>query len=266
MEEIIRHAKEDDIQSLKELWVECFPNDVEYSKFFFERIFKLNFARVVEADGKVVAMLHSFPYNFATPEGELSAKYIYGVGTSSEYRGRGLAGKLLQYEANSCDFIAIIPQSESLFDFYKKYGYTEIFEVSKSVAKPDGVIHLTRACEQDIEKLDAMYEKLCEGCIHPIRSEERWKTIMAEFEFLGGGISLFDGGYCVHYEYNEKTEICEMYSPEISAEVLVGAFGHECVVTSRGGGIKLGAVKIISERAKKVFQRGYGRYLNLMHN
>ncbi len=266
MEEIIRHAKEDDIQSLKELWIECFPNDVKYSKFFFERIFKLDFARVVEADGKIASMLHSFPYGFATPEGVLSAKYIYGVGTSSEYRGRGFAGKLLQNEANSCDFIAIIPQSESLFDFYKKYGYTEIFEVSKKVAKPAGGIHLARAREKDIEKLNAMYEKLCDGCIHPIRSHDRWKTIIAEFEFLGGGISLFDGGYCVHYEYNGKTEICELYSEDVPAESLAGAFAKECVITARGEGIKLGAAKIISERAKKVFLKGYGRYLNLMHN
>lgn len=266
MEEIIRHAKEDDIQSLRDLWIECFPNDVEYSKFFFERIFRLDFARVAEIDGEVVAMLHSFPYDFATPEGVFSAKYIYGVGTASKYRGRGLAGKLLQYEANSCDFIAIIPQSESLFDFYKKHGYTEIFEVSKKLAKPAGAIQLTSACEQDIEKLNAMYEKLCKGCIHPIRSYERWRTIMAEFEFLGGGISLFDGGYCVNYEYNGKTEICELYSEDVSAEMLAGAFGKECVITARGEGVKLGAVKIISERAEKVLRKGYGRYLNLMHN
>lgn len=266
MEEIIRHAKKDDIERLKELWVECFPNDVEYSKFFFERIFKLDCARVVEAGGEVVAMLHSFPYDFSTPDGKLCAKYIYGVGTSKKYRGRGLAGKLLQYEASSCDFIAIIPQSESLFDFYKKHGYTEIFEVSKNVVHPGRTVSLKRACEQNIDKLNAMYEKLCDGCIHPIRSRERWRTIMAEFEFLGGGISLFDGGYCVHYEYNGKTEICEFYSQDVSAEALAGAFGKECVITARGEGVKLGAVKIISEHAEKAFRKGYGRYLNLMHN
>lgn len=266
MEEIIRHAKEDDIQSLKELWIECFPNDAEYSKFFFERIFKLSCARVAEIGGEVVAMLHSFPYDFATPEGKLCAKYIYGVGTATEYRGQGLAGKLLQYEANFCDFIVIIPQSESLFDFYKKYGYTEIFEVSKVVATPIDSVRLTRADVKDTDKLNTMYEKMCEGCIHPIRSEERWRTIMAEFEFLGGGISLFDGGYCVHYNYNGKTEICELCSPKIPAEALAGAFGNECVITARGDGVRLGAAKIISDRAKAVFRKGYGRYLNLMHN
>lgn len=261
MEKIIRCASVRDIDAMKALWAECFPNDIEYAAFFFERIFKLECARVAEANGEIAAMLHSFPYCFNTPEGELSAKYIYGVGTAKKFRSLGLAGELLQAEASSCDFTVIIPQSESLFDFYKRHGYTEIFKVAKAVAKPLGKVPLKRAGKEDTAKLNAMYESMCEGSIHPIRSYERWETIMAEFEFLGGGISLFDGGYCVHYEYNGKQEISELCPPHAASP-----FGEECSATTLGEDVRLGAARLISDRAKKIFTKGYGRYLNLMHN
>ena len=120
MEKIIRTAKECEIEAMKKLWIECFPKDVEYSGFFFSRIFNLSSARVCVIDDSVVAMLHSFPYDFVTPDGVLSGKYIYGVGTKTEFRSQGLAGELLANEAKDCDFTVIIPQSESLFDFYEK--------------------------------------------------------------------------------------------------------------------------------------------------
>lgn len=250
-----------DIDAMKALWEECFPNDIEYAAFFFEWVFKLSCARVAEIDGEIAAMLHSFPYDFNTPEGKLCAKYIYGVGTAKKFRGRGLAGELLQFEASSCDFTVIIPQSESLFDFYKRYGYTEIFKVSKVLAKPLGKMPLKRAGKEDIAKLNEMYESMCDGCIHPIRSSERWETIIAEFEFLHGGISLFDGGYCVHYEHNGKQEISELCPQYVSSP-----FGEECTATTVGEDVRLGAARLISHKAKKIFAKGYRKYLNLMHN
>lgn len=261
MEKIIRCATKNDIAAMRALWIECFPDDAQYSEFFFRRIFRLECARVCEIEGEVVAMLHSFPYDFSTPEGILHAKYIYGVGTSKKHRGLGIAGELLQYEASGCDFTVIIPQSGSLFDFYKKHGYTELFKVSKIVAKPTEDRKAVRAGKDDIKKLDAMYEEMCRGFIHPVRSGERWETIIAEFEFLGGGISLFDGGYCVHYEYNGKTEISELCPPNAQSP-----FGEECAAVTVGDDIRLGAAKLISDRAKTVFAKDYGRFLNLMHN
>ncbi|MBQ2841112.1 MAG: GNAT family N-acetyltransferase [Oscillospiraceae bacterium] len=260
MEKIIRNAKESDIPAMKLLWLECFPADVEYSKFFFDRIFRLPCARVCEIGGVCVAMIHVFPYDFATPDGILHAKYIYGVGTTGAFRGRGIAGEMLESEAHSCDFTVIIPQSISLFDFYERYGYTELFSVSKTVTEGKGDETLHRATEKDIPRINEMYEAMCKDIVHPIRSEERWKTIMAEFEFLGGGISLSETGYCVHYEYEGKTEICELCGN--AADL----FGKGCTATVPGESIRLGLARLISSRAKEIFSKGYGKYMNLMHN
>ena len=82
--EKIRNAKIEDIESLKVLWIECFPNDIEYSKFFFEKIFRLSSARVCEVNGAVVGMLHSFPRTVCANGEKLSAEDITVSCTADE--------------------------------------------------------------------------------------------------------------------------------------------------------------------------------------
>lgn len=261
MEKKIRCAVASDIEAIRGLWAECFPEDKEYANFFFDRVFKLSCARVCTVDGIVAGMLHSFPYDFSTPDGILHAKYIYGVGTAKAYRGLGIAGALLDAEARECDFVVIIPQSESLFKFYEKNGFTELFTVERTTAVCGGEKALIRAGKNDITTLNAMYEKMCRGGIYPVRTLERWETLIAEHEFLGGGISLFDGGYCVHYKngnFQEISELCEVAASS--------PFGYECRATFPGGNTPIGAARLISERAYEIFAKGYNRYLNLMHN
>ena len=260
MEKIIRNGRKEDIEELRALWIECFPNDVEYSKFFFKRIFRLECARVCEIGGEIAAMLHSFPYDFGTSEGILNAKYIYGVGTAKKFRSRGLAGELLENEARDCDMTVIIPQSESLFDFYEKNSFTELLYVEKKIASA-GIKVYRNAEIKDIPSLNAMYEKMCFGKIHPIRTDKRWETIIAEFEFLGGGIALYDGGYCAYYENDGKFEISELCPPSGEAP-----FGYPAPAVTVGESSRIGAARLISERAKVAFAKNCGRYMNLMHN
>ena len=261
MEKEIRCAVASDIEAIRGLWAECFPNDTEYARFFFDRVFKLSCARVCTVDGVVAGMLHSFPYDFATPDGILHARYIYGVGTTKRYRGLGIAGDLLQEEARDCDFTVIIPQSESLFKFYEKNGFTELFTVERITAVCSGEKILAKAGKGNITALNAMYEKMCRGGIYPVRTPEKWETLIAEHEFLGGGISLFDGGYCVHYKNGNQMGISELCSVGGSSP-----FGYECEAILPGGDTPIGVARIISERAREIFAKGYNRYLNLMHN
>ncbi len=261
MEKKIRCAYASDIEAIRGLWAECFPDDTEYSRFFFDRVFKLSCARVCTVDGTVAGMLHSFPYDFATPDGILHAKYIYGVGTAKRYRGLGIAGELLQAEARDCDFTVIIPQSESLFKFYEKNGFCELFTVARIETVRGEEKTLSRAGKGDITALNAMYEKMCRGGIYPVRTPERWETLIAEHEFLGGGISLFDGGYCVHYKSGNLQEISELCAATGSSP-----FGYECKAIVPGDDTPIGAARLISERAREIFAKGYNRYLNLMHN
>ena len=113
----------------------------------------------------------------------------------------------------------------------------------------------------DIAKINEIYENSCRGFIHPLRTRERWETIMAEFEFLGGGIFLFDGGYCVAYKNGDRLEMSELCPLSGGSP-----FRYDSVALGVGGNVPIGAARLISERAKEIFGKAYGRYMNLMHN
>ncbi|MBR3848625.1 MAG: GNAT family N-acetyltransferase [Oscillospiraceae bacterium] len=266
MEEIIRKARESDIPTLEKLWSECFPDDTEYAGFFFENIFKLSSARVCEIGGEVVAMIHVFPRTLKTPEGEMSAKYIYGVGTTKSFRGRGIAGRMLEDEARECDVLLLIPQSESLFAFYEKYGFDVIAKVKKEEIAPDGKAEISKATKADIPYLNEVYERELSESVFATRNEDTWRLLMSEYEFFGGGFLVFHGGYCAYYEHNGKPYIAELFSDSTTPSEIAGAFGRECTVITNGEETPLAVMRPVSESGKAVLMKYKERYINLMHN
>lgn len=264
MEEKIRHARENDIPAMKSLWSECFPNDKEYADFFFENIFRLASARVCEIEGECAAMIHVFPRMIATPFCELSAKYIYGVGTTEKCRGKGIAGRMLEAEANDCDLLVLIPQSESLFDFYKKYGFSEICEVSKREVYAEEKAENRPATESDIPYINSVYERCLSDYLYAKRDAKTWKLLMDEYEFLGGGFMVFDGGYCAYYRENGEVFVTEFFAEK--KDTVLGSLSEKYTLTTKGCGKRLAVIRPVSDKAKAVLDKQKMRYINLMHN
>ncbi len=110
----------------KSLWRSVFGDDDEFIDHFLSRYY--NHDRMIhlnDADDKLTAMLHIIP--MTTPEGYKVA-YIYGVATHPDYRNRGYASKLIemtlkQIANENYDYATLIPSSESLFDFYARFGF-----------------------------------------------------------------------------------------------------------------------------------------------
>ena len=266
MAEIIRKATEKDVHGLKLLWNQCFPNDITYAEFFFDKIFRISSARVCERDGALAGMLHSFSRTLVCGNEKLSAKYIYGVGTAKKFRGNGIAGRMLDYEASNCDVLLLIPQSESLFGFYKKYGFSYLAKIEVLNALPKGAIDLHRATEKDIPYLNSVYEKHLENTIHAERDFEAWKLLLSEYEFLGGGFFVFDGGYCAQYDCGQKCELSEFFSDKTDFEKIAGAFGKECIIKTKGNSIPIAVMKPVTESGALKLSQNSERYINLMHN
>ena len=266
MEKIIRCAKSTDIDSIKALWNECFPDDLKFAKFFFEKIYEEDGARLTEVDGEIAGMLHVFPRTLKTPYGELFAKYIYGVGTAKKYRGRRIAGDLLDSEAQGCDLLVLIPQDEGLFDFYKKYGFSEICEVEEVVKSPESTCSVRVAGKSDIPFINEIYENALKDRLYAVRDRETWELLFEEYEAAGGGFLVFEDGYCAYYEKNGKLITDEFISLGTRSETLAGALEREITVRRPGRGKKLAVIRTVSEKARGILFKTPDRYINLMHN
>lgn len=266
MEEIKNYAEEADREDVKKLWDECFPQFGNYVDFFMERIYKSECARLLKIDGELAGMIHVFPRTFVYKGETFSAKYIFGVGTSKKFRGKGIAGKLLEKEAQDCDFLTLIPQDAGLFEFYKKKGFSVITQVGEEIISEGKAVPSRPATEEDIPYLDEMYRKMCKDIIFAERTVDDWKTLMAEYEFLGGGFYIFDGGYLA-FAPSEKTACAdEFFTEKGKASDVCGMFGKPCMVRSVGNTKNIAVIKPVSEKGEQLFEKDINCYINLMHN
>lgn len=107
------------------LWQECFGDSEEYIRHFLESQ-KDCFPIVWEEKGKILSMLFLLEMEFREKKGF----YIYALCTKVEHRGKGIAGKLIEFSKSFAKdkdavFLALIPGEATLFEYYRKMGFTD---------------------------------------------------------------------------------------------------------------------------------------------
>lgn len=124
---MINKAKSNHKNQIADLWCEAFGDRKEDVDGYLE--FLLDYFIVYEENGEVCGMLSVLP----VAAGEKRGGYIYAVATKKAYRGRGVCTKLLDYVkgCSKYEFLVLVPQSDGLFDFYKKAGFVPFSATAK---------------------------------------------------------------------------------------------------------------------------------------
>ena len=118
-----------------------------------------------------------------------TCNYIYGVATRPEYRGRGLASRLLEQVALPH---VLICESAEVFSFYKKLGYDESFFVKK--CRGTGVAPDIRPLrEEDLPRAAEIYSQ--QGAFLARKAEDFRR--MTEFY---PGLALWRDGEMIAYK------------------------------------------------------------------
>ena len=125
---IIRFANKSDYNSIVTLWAKSFF-DEDFARWYFEKLYREENTLVYIQGDKIVSMLARIPFRI---KGLGEVTYIYGACTDPDYRKRGIMKRLLMY-SEELDIklnkaaIILIPENESLFEFYKKCGFKDYF-------------------------------------------------------------------------------------------------------------------------------------------
>lgn len=120
---------------MKRLWAETFGDSREYIDLVFGAYCSPDTAFCIY-DGNILASaLLSVPYTFRYTAADgaetlLKTRYLCGLATRPEYRGRGLIGRLMDdarnaARADGCAFMTLIPASASLRRFYAIKGWKD---------------------------------------------------------------------------------------------------------------------------------------------
>lgn len=196
-------------QQLIELWRLCFDDTEDFIQLYFDRVYTEENALTIEVNGAIVSALQMIPYTMGFCDSELTVSYIAGACTHPEHRGKGYMGELLNeafriMRQRNYDLTALIPANSSLFEYYRRYGYTEIFDYSlieeelPEVLIPNEGIQLTAIDEKsaELEKIYAYFDrKLKERACCVLHTKDDFITSVIEFrQDAGETILAVQGG------------------------------------------------------------------------
>ncbi len=110
--------------------MDAFKDDENFTELLFDTCFDDCCFYLIEGE-TVVSMLFAFDVFLNGVMG----KYIYGVVTNEEFRGKGYMRKLFKMAEEKLrgeyKFLCLRPMNEPLFEFYDKLGFTKKFYKSK---------------------------------------------------------------------------------------------------------------------------------------
>lgn len=134
---MIRFAKDNDLEQLKNLWEIAFPeDDMDFIHFYFSEKNKVEHTLVQDFDGKIVAMMEMIPYKMTFFDKLVDVYYISGANTLPAFQGKGLMSNLIKQsfqtayqQGYAC--AVLLPQNNSVINFYKQFDFEQIFEYQK---------------------------------------------------------------------------------------------------------------------------------------
>lgn len=213
---MIRFAENEDTEKIKNLWNVCFPEDMDFNRYFFENIFSCKNTLLLEEEGNLLSMAQMLPYEIKNT-GKVT--YIYGACTAPEHRNKGHMRRLLE-KSFSIDkkrrkaASILIPANKELFSFYEKLGYETSFYIGEGVYTPNGDSGVCeRAGYKDIPKLMNLYT----GDI--VRKTGYWKMYIDMYNALGGNIFIRKDAYAFVTDRVEEI----MYSSDEGKNKLLNA-------------------------------------------
>lgn len=266
---MIRTAVRRDDAAVRALWELCFPDEGGFNDYFFSHIYEPQHTLLYMQEGELAAMLQMLPYTLCVRSESLPCTYIYGVCTHPEHRRRGYAAALLE-RSFSLDKAAgrpvsfLIPAEKWLFEFYRPFGYTEAFYLSRrALTQTAGECELPRRLTgADIPQLNALYEASAPP-VHIRRSADEWARQIAMFDALGAGVyGWFEGERLTAYAFCWEDNAQEAVGlTERQGRGLLTVLGREELsVSGPGSETALGVAKWYDRAAETA------GYMNLMLN
>ena len=121
------------INQLKDLWIKTFGDSKEYVDSFFDNFYDEKHILTYVENEIVISALYMVPYDMIYEGRKYKVMYLYALATLEKYRGKGIMGSLIEkahvfLDKNGFAASFLIPASDSLYDYYKKYGYSYLIK------------------------------------------------------------------------------------------------------------------------------------------
>lgn len=195
----VRMARENEVDSLKNIWSYCFEDSQAYVDFYFDKKCDPNKVVVLEREFEIISSIHLNQHKVMLVGKAFDTSYVVGVSTLPEARGLGKMGQLMQY---SLDAMKGFGQAVSIlmpidFRLYTKFGYTNVYDMKRvemdifDLKKFSLRDEFSRAGYDHTKDLKVVYDEFCRGLNgYALRSEPYFKDLVEEMELDGGHVYI----------------------------------------------------------------------------
>lgn len=155
--EIVYAGRDRDGEQIEKIWETCFGDDKEYIRYYMEHRMTEENMLIIREDQKAVSMASFLPVRYLCDGEYVDARYVYAVATLPEYRGRGLAKRILTFAHEHYQQPLILaPAEESLMRYYETLGFRKAFPDTRAQMTDT----LTALAYEENEDADTMLEPL----------------------------------------------------------------------------------------------------------
>ena len=149
---MIERAAREQVPELRALWHSVFGDGEAFLDRFFARVFVPDNTLVWTEDGRVVSALYILPYLIPHGEENLRAAYLYALATEPAWRGRKIMSRLIEASFDLCAargyaLSMLVPAKDSLFGFYRSFGFEEFFDRVRVEKTREELAALGAGCE-----------------------------------------------------------------------------------------------------------------------
>jgi predicted acetyltransferase len=215
---MITYLKDRYIPDLKEMWRLSFSDTPEFMALYFSKICKAEETLILVERDVLVASLQMMPYRLKLKDTTVNACYIFGAMTHPKFRGNRYMEKLLLYafdlmQKTGVAVTFLIPQEESLVEYYAKYGFVPAFpRFAQELKVPKDMILETKAhlLPSGVD-ISYLYASLLEEKTNVmLKTEQQIKYALEDTMLSEGSVYVCTSGIAFVYYKNKQVIIKEL--------------------------------------------------------
>ncbi len=230
---VLRVSVPTDVPALKQLWKMAFGDEDAYIEHFFTRYYTPQRMLVLEEEGQVRAMTAWFDMPLVFADGtKVPSAYLYAVATHPEFRGKGLAGRLLDFAGKwlgerGCACLTTVPARPDLHAFFARNGFEEGFALSRKEWEDPGEGARAALTPVNGEIYGVLREGQLAGTTHAAYSTAALDYQHGTCALSGGGLYRVGADGCACVEVSGDTVfVKELLTTDIPAAMRAIAAHH----------------------------------------
>ena len=226
----MRYAREDEIDSIKEIWNYCFNDEDTFVDYYFNHKYKNHNTIVACEDNDIVSSLQLNQYKINLDNKVYDTSYIVGVSTFPQVRGRGYMRNIMDFSLNELykkgQLISILMPID--YRLYRKYGYEHCYDQLEYNINIDELKNfnlngrLYKASEKNIDDLININNIFLEDVNgNTVRDKDYYINLFREVKSEGGHVYVYKDrsykGYIIYFLNGENMFVRELFYKDLDS-------------------------------------------------